>query len=175
MKHRFTIIMIVATTCSGLSQQHNAAYFEKVQSLDSTLETLYAVISGEKHEPRDWELFKFLFYPKAQLMPIQIDDTETWAIRSVSVDGYIKKAGKWLEENGFFEREIHRVVETYGPLTHVFSTYESYFSQKDETPFARGINSIQLLNDGERWWVVNIYWFGETETQPIPKKYLPRG
>jgi hypothetical protein len=25
-------------------------------------------------------------------------------------------------------------------------------------PFMRGINSIQLFNDGKRWWIVNIYW-----------------
>ena len=42
----------------------------------------------------------------------------------------------------------------------------------DEKPFARGINSIQLLNDGNRWWIMNIYWSSETEANPIPDKYL---
>jgi len=26
----------------------------------------------------------------------------------------------------------------------------------------RGIKSIQLFNDGKRWWIVNIYWTQET-------------
>lgn len=175
MKQLSLAIMIVATSFSGLSQQATIAYLEKVQTLDSTLETLYEVISGEKQEARNWELFKFLFVPNAQLMPIQNDGNGAYSPRSMTVDGYIESAGKWLEQNGFFEKEIHRVVETYGPVTHVFSTYESYYSQNDVAPFARGINSIQLLNDGRRWWVVNIYWFGETEVRPIPKKYLPKG
>jgi hypothetical protein len=38
----------------------------------------------------------------------------------------------------------------------------------------RGINSIQLLNDGHRWWVVNIYWLQETPENQIPLEYLPK-
>jgi hypothetical protein len=36
----------------------------------------------------------------------------------------------------------------------------------------RGINSIQLVNDGTRWWVLNIAWSQETPESPIPEKYL---
>ena len=56
---------------------------------------------------------------------------------------------------------------------HVWSTYESYRTMDDPAPFARGINSIQLLHDGERWWIVNIYWAGEREGLTIPQQYLP--
>ena len=38
--------------------------------------------------------------------------------------------------------------------------------------FSNGINSFQLMNDGKRWWVVNIYWQAETTDNPIPAKYL---
>jgi len=27
--------------------------------------------------------------------------------------------------------------------------------------------------DGTRWWIVNIFWQGETESEPIPGHYLP--
>ena len=57
-------------------------------------------------------------------------------------------------------------------MAHVFSTYEAYKSASDQKPFMRGINSIQLIFDGNRWWIVNIYWTGETKENPIPKKYL---
>jgi len=36
----------------------------------------------------------------------------------------------------------------------------------------RGINSFQLMNDGKRWWVINIYWQAETPDNKIPEKYL---
>ena len=38
----------------------------------------------------------------------------------------------------------------------------------------RGINSIQLMNDGERWWIINIFWMQESEEHPIPEAYLPQ-
>jgi hypothetical protein len=37
----------------------------------------------------------------------------------------------------------------------------------------RGINSIQLFNDGKRWWIVSIYWQQENARAPIPQEYLP--
>jgi hypothetical protein len=36
----------------------------------------------------------------------------------------------------------------------------------------RGINSIQLMNDGRRWWIVSVFWEAETPQTPIPKKYF---
>jgi hypothetical protein len=167
------LVFLIFVSVQAISQQDESAYLNKVQTLDGTLETLYGVISGEKDEARNWNLFNYLFVPTAQLMPIQRNEDERWAPKVLTVEEYIATAGAWLEKNGFYEKEIHRVVETYGPLTHVFSTYESYYSQKDNAPFARGINSIQLLYDDSRWWVVSIYWFGETEEYPIPAAYLP--
>ncbi|MBT8270615.1 MAG: hypothetical protein KJO25_01085, partial [Bacteroidia bacterium] len=93
--------------------------------------------------------------------------------RFMTPDDYVEGAAKWLLDNGFFEREIHRVTQSFGSLTHVFSTYEAFRSDKDEKPFMRGINSIQLMNDGERWWIINIYWTQEREGNAIPKKFLP--
>ena len=91
----------------------------------------------------------------------------------MSPEAYVKMSGPRLEEEGFFEKEIHRVVEQFGPIAHVFSTYEARHSLADEKPFTRGINSFQLLNDGKRWWVVSIYWTVERADLPIPAKYLP--
>jgi hypothetical protein len=28
------------------------------------------------------------------------------------------------------------------------------------------------MNDGERWWVVSVFWQGEGPDFPIPEKYL---
>lgn len=144
-----------------------------VLTLDSTIKALYAVISGEKGEERNWKQFKFLFKPDAKLIPSGKDKSGTYRVRYMTPDDYIKGSGKWLVENGFFEKELHREVDTFGNITQVFSSYESFYSESDKTPFMRGINSIQLLNDGKRWWVINIYWSQETKDNLIPKKYLP--
>ncbi|WP_299245188.1 hypothetical protein [uncultured Aquimarina sp.] len=156
------------------AQEPETNYIEKVKTLDSTLETLYKVISGEKGEERNWELFKFLFKPDAKLIPSGKNKEGTYGVHYMSPDNYIESSGKWLVNNGFFEKEIHRTVHTFGNITQVFSTYESFKSKTDKKPFMRGINSIQLLNDGKRWWVINIYWTQETKENQIPKEYLPK-
>ena len=68
--------------------------------------------------------------------------------------------------------ETARRVETYGHIAHAWSTYESRHKAEDPEPFARGINSIQLMHDGARWWIVTIFWEAETPENPIPEKYL---
>jgi uncharacterized protein YfaT (DUF1175 family) len=145
----------------------------KVSTLDSTITTLYAVISGDKGEARNWDLFKHLFREKAKLIPTGKNNEDKTTVRYMTPEDYIKTSGKWLLENGFHEVEIHRVTESFGNIAHVFSTYESYRSKADTEPFMRGINSIQLMNDGNRWWIVNIFWMQESEAHPIPEKYLP--
>ncbi|MCB0636497.1 MAG: DUF2911 domain-containing protein [Lewinella sp.] len=152
----------------------NSPYAEDVSSLDHILAALYDVISGEAGEARDWDRFNHLFIADAQLMPSRPRADGRIGYSVLSPTDYANNAGAWLVENGFFEKEIHRSVEEYGSLVHAFSTYESYRSEADEAPFARGINSIQLLNDGQRWWVVSIYWLGESEAWPLPERYLPK-
>lgn len=175
MKNYITAILFCFfVTTSIYAQKPETNYIEKVTTLDSTLKTLYNVISGKKGEARNWELFKFLFKPEAKLIPSGKNKQGTYGVRYLSPDDYIKSSGKWLIDNGFFEKEIHRTVSTFGNITQVFSTYESFKSETDEKPFMRGINSIQLLNDGNRWWVINIYWTQETQENPIPKEYLPK-
>lgn len=176
MKRNFLLLLFALSLSSSalMAQDHmDDGYASYVSSLDSTLETLYSVISGEKGEARDWDLFRYLFHRDAKLIPTGKDAEGQDAVRFMTVEEYIESSGRYLEDNGFFEKEIHRATESFGPITHVFSTYESYHSKKDDAPFARGINSIQLFNDGERWWVVNIYWSAETPAYSIPKEYLP--
>ena len=90
-------------------------------------------------------------------------------------DDYIKSSGKWMTDTGFIENEIHRKVDAFGNIAHVFSTFEAFHKKTDEAPTMRGINSIQLLNDGKRWWIMTILWDDETWRNPIPRTYLPKG
>lgn len=143
-----------------------------VTTLDGTIKTLYNVISGEKGEKRNWKLMKYLFHKDAKLIPSGKNKDGDIKVKYMTTTDYIKGSGEWLVEHGFFEKEIHRKTDIFGNIAHVFSTYEAFNSESDEEPFMRGINSIQLLNDGNRWWILNIYWTQETEGSPIPRKYL---
>ena len=146
-----------------------------VESIDAIMKAVYEVISGDAGVVRDWDRFRSLFAPGATLSPVGRSPDGAYGRRPMTPAEYAENSGAWLEQNGFHEVEIHRVTEQYGVIAHAFSTYESRRLETDPEPFARGINSFQLLNDGTRWWVVSIYWLGESPDHPIPAQYLPGG
>ena len=144
-----------------------------VESIDAIMTAVYEVISGDAGVPRDWDRFRSLFAPGATLNPTGRGPGGVYERNIMTPAEYAENAGAWLEENGFHEVEINRVTERYGVIAHAFSTYESRRLASDPEPFARGINSFQLLNDGTRWWVVSIFWLQESDEHPIPEQYLP--
>jgi hypothetical protein len=145
-----------------------------VNSLDAIIAALYDVISGPAGQARNWDRMRSLFIPGARLIPTGQQPDSSVTARVLTVDDYVARAGPGLEKNGFFEREIGRKVETFGNVTHAFSAYDSKRTAQDEKPFDRGINSIQLLNDGKRWWIVTVYWDRERPNNPIPAQYLKK-
>ena len=52
----------------------------------------------------------------------------------------------------------------------MFSSYEARIVKDDHT--MRGINSIQLMNDGKRWWIVSLMWESESDTLKLPAQFL---
>ncbi len=142
-----------------------------VESIDAIMAAVYDAISGPAGE-RDWDRFRSLFIEEARLIAVGRDQAGRVAKQVMSVEDYVSRVVPYFRENGFFEQEIARTTEQFGHIAHAFSTYESRGNADDPEPFARGINSFQLLNDGERWWVVTIYWEAEGPELAIPAKYL---
>ena len=149
-----------------------AARPEDVATPEALVAALYDVISGPKGQARDWERFRSLFAPGARMIPSGKRKDGTVSHRMLTPEDYIQASGKLLVEDGFREREVSRVAERFGPLVHVFSTYEA-FRGEETRPFLRGINSIQAVHDGKRWWLLTVAWTPETPEQPLPAKYLP--
>ena len=143
-----------------------------VASLDSIIAAVYDVISGPAGKKRDWDRMRSLFIPGARLVPTGPRPGGAYGSRALTLDEYIERSSGFFEKEGFYEREAARVTEQFGQIAHAFSTYEARHSPDDGKPFQRGINSIQLMNDGKRWWVVTIFWQGEDEKTPLPQKYL---
>jgi hypothetical protein len=149
-----------------------AAKPEDVDSIDHVLVALYAVISGPAGE-RDWNRFRSLFLPGAHLTSTGKSADGSIRVHPNTVDDYVNRGGAYFLKNGFFESSIHSRIETFGNIAQVFSSYESRHSA-GEAPFARGINSLQLLNDGKRWWIVGILWDEERPDNPLPKDFATK-
>lgn len=148
-----------------------------VESIESIMRALYESISFPPHGEPDWARLRFLFLPRGTLTPPRDPDGDMVTV--LDVDSFVARAKariashEALQELGFREREIARRVEGFGSVTHVLSTYEGRPSEGDGKPIVRGVNSIQLIEERGRWWVVSIVWADESETSPIPSRYLP--
>ena len=148
-----------------------------VASIDAITTAVYESISGDAGVPRDWDRFRSLFAPGARLMPVASEHGEdghrTSAVATMSPDDFVTRTSDSFAADGFYEVEIGNVTETYGDIAHRFSAYASFFTDDpDEEPFNRGINSFQYLYDGERWWILTIFWQHEPDAGPIPAEYL---
>lgn len=172
MRFRWIVLTLLLGTGVAAGGEPSARP-DDVKSIDAILAALYDVISGPKGQPRDFDRLRSLFAPGARLIPVVASKDGPPAARVMNVDEFIKAAGPALEE-GFFESEVARTTQRFANMAHVYSTFESRRA-KNDPPFTRGINSIQLLYDGDRWWVVTIYWQNESRDQPIPAEFLPRG
>ena len=145
-----------------------------VESIDAIIRSLYEVISGPAGQARNWNRMRSLFLPEAKMIATGTSQTGEIVKRVMTVEDYITRNGPVLEKNGFFEQEIFRKQEVYGRIAHCFSTYAAKRNADDATAFMRGINSIQLYNDGKRWWILSIFWQSESKDVPLTKEYLPK-
>src|ERR1700689_4757837 len=138
-------------------------------SIESITHAVYDVISGPAGA-RDWARFRSLFADGGRLIAIRTTaGVSTPAV--MTPDEYAQRAGANFEKNAFYESEVARRVEMFGAIAHVFSTYESRRAP-GEKPFARGINSFQLVHNAKGWQVMTILWDSEREGNPMPEKYL---
>jgi hypothetical protein len=143
-----------------------------VATEDAIVRALYDVISGDAATPRNWDRMRSLFHPEARLIPAGRAQDGSYRIRVMTLAEWIAGAEPYFAREGFYERELAFRSERFGQIVHRFSTYDSRHAASDTAAFARGINSIQLFNDGKRWWVMNIMWDAERPGLTIPGQYL---
>lgn len=130
---------------------------EDVSSIEAIVAIDYKLISGRADEKRDWDRMKTLFAPGARLMPIERDKNGNVVARVFSVDEFIESRSPLLAAGDFFEWESDREERREGRMAHVWSSYLAARTSGGE-PIRRGVNSIQLWNDGSRWWILSITW-----------------
>ena len=145
-------------------------------SVDAIIKGLYESVShGPDGEP-NWKRMRDIFLPVGMLIPPKRASEDIFTV--LDVDAYEERTKKWMttakakgESTAFFETEVARKSDCFGNVCQVFSTYASRHSPGDEKPFMRGINSIQLVKDGSRWWVASVVWDSERPDNPIPPQY----
>ncbi len=147
-------------------------------SVDAIVAALYASVSHDSATEPNWPRMREIFLQVGMLIPPKNPRSDMFTV--LDVDGFEQRVKESIaaarqkgDPTSFFEREIARRTDCFGNVCQVFSTYESRRAPSDEKPFVRGINSIQLVNDGRRWWIASVVWDTERADNPIPPQYLP--
>ncbi len=139
---------------------------EDVESIEGIVKALYEVISGPAG-PRDWDRERTLIHPQGRLMPTRPRPEGGAGVEVLDAEGYIASRSPFFAANDFHEIQTGHRVERFGNVAHVWSAYEGRRAPDGEILF-RGINSIQLFHDGDRWWVMSVLWDNEREGNPLP-------
>jgi hypothetical protein len=128
-----------------------------VASPEAIVAAVYEVLSGRAGETRDWDRWRPLYAPNARLIPIERGSDGALIPRALSPEEYIESRTPFLAAGDFYEWETAREELRSGSVAHVWSLYEAARTPGGEA-IRRGANSIQLWNDGSRWWILSVVW-----------------
>lgn len=147
-----------------------------VESIDAIMRALYETISFAPGNEPDWERLRGLFLTDGSFIPPR--DPSEDSTQVLGVEAFIHRAKRRiqgteaLQEKGFYEVEVSRRIDQFSNIAQVLSVYEGRFGSKEDDFAVRGVNSVQLLFENDRWWVVGIMWADETEDNEIPESLL---
>jgi hypothetical protein len=145
---------------------------DDVSSVSAIIKASYAAISVPAGQTLNLDRFRALFLPNAQLVSVGVKDGKP-AAHFMTLKEFSEMVTGAIGKAGHVEHEYTEQVEQYGNIANVWSTYESRNTPEDPH-VVRGINSIQLYNDGKRWWISGAQWQHERADMPIPAKFLSR-
>ncbi len=143
---------------------------DRLHLLSQTLQAFYEAISFREGEEPDWEGMKAVFLPNARLTRLTPEGIEYFDLQTFEA-----MAMEMLDRGvytSFFEQEVARRAEVFGAFAHVLSAYETKRSPNAKACLARGVNSIQLLWDGQGWRVLSLLWDEETERNPLDLRQI---
>jgi len=160
MKYFLCLTIFLTASMSSLAQEKTDA---SVKSINGIIAELLDQITIEKGEKMDTMAIRNLFHPSAIFTVADSTHAET-----VSLDDFLTLLKDPYYEEGYLEKEIHKVVDEYNGIAQVFQT----FYGKDSEGFEeKGINSYQLTHYSGRWWIVSLLWTIASKSSGIPAKY----
>ena len=162
---------ITATLGLALPEAHRQASKSTFEP-EAVVTRMYELLSGPAGD-RDWPAFASLFHANA-VMGVSAPGAQGQRSYShFTPTEYASRNREFFRTRRFEITEIHRTVERFADIAHVFSTYR--YRVHDGAKVAqdgKGINSFQLVREGDYWSIVSVQWMNELPDVQIPSKYL---
>lgn len=122
-----------------------------IESIDGIIRAYYEVVSGPAGGVVDTERDRSLHHPNAWVAIASADSAGKPQVRVMRLADF--HGDNAPRREGFYEWETAREIRRSGNMVHVWSSYATARTEGGE-PFARGVNSITLFHDGQRWWIM---------------------
>lgn len=177
-----TVLLFPQTAEKSPAPQKPAAHFsipkiaprpEDVSTIDGMIKAYYEVVSGPAGQPRQWGRDATLYLPGIRFVIITEDAAGNATAQSMTHQEFVDSTEASLGGKAFFEHEIHRVIHRAGNIAHVLCTGE-HMSAPNGPVEGRGIDSLDLYWDGQRWWIANAnLWEINTTKHPLQPEFLP--
>tara|TARA_R110002073_G_scaffold139232_3_gene289468 strand:- start:21932 stop:22441 length:510 start_codon:yes stop_codon:yes gene_type:complete len=142
------ILGIAFMLCSSFyGQTLDEKYVKDVSSIDAIINAYYDVISGPSESPWQFERDKYIHSKNAVITRLNENgNTESNFLEAEYIPLVLSP------KEDFYEIELKRKVSKFGNIAHVWSAYEIKTELKSESG-KRGLNSIQLHYENDRWWI----------------------
>lgn len=175
MTSRLIALSVLLLLPAGALGQAPAPRPADAETVDGVVTALYETVQRPPGEDFDWDRWRAVFHPEGILVPSTEQRGGSFDVLTLEefigwIDSLTTVGGP--DDPGFAEEEIARRVERYGDVAQVFSTYQKRFWGDDEI-LERGVNSITLVWNEGRWWVMAVAWDEEVGAGPVPDAYLP--
>lgn len=145
-----------------------------VATIDGVVAAYYDIVSGPAGEARPWARDRALYLnlPTFRFVAVDVKDGGAVEIATMDHAQFAEWSDVHLVKEGFFEHETHRITHRVGNVVQVLSTYESRRTP-DGPVIAHGVNSLDLVWDGKRWWIAASVWQDQDPSVPLPPEFLP--
>lgn len=148
------LVLFAAGGCASAPPPETVPVDSDQFRIESTVLAMYNVMSGPAGR-HDWNRFKELFAPNAMLIETQRENGNT-VTTPRTPDDFATNAQKVLAEHALFEHPVSTKVDVSGNIAHVLSRFEARHAATDDKPYVTGVNSIQLVRNGDRWQILSV-------------------
>ncbi len=170
------LVLPLALACQGPAGNATGtaeARADDGRALRATLDELYAAFCFDAGSEADWNAIRELCAEGAAfLAPVAPGRPP----RATGVDGFLADfrayvASPSVAATGLHERITGVRLDGFGRIAHAFVAFEG-FAPGDGRTLTRGLDSLQLVRDGERWRVVSFTTQYETPALSLPPRFI---
>ncbi len=153
-------------TANSLNAQNNK-FENDVKTIDALMKASYEVVSGEKGTKRQWDRDNYLHHHKAVYSYFSREKNKQVYY---TLQEFHKETDDMVFHTDFYENEINREIRVFGNVAQIWSTYETRLVKGGKVE-RRGINSVQLIYENNRWYIISWTFCGESDDNIIPKTF----